>query len=192
MSSLNDGITRATGMRIVGERASVCGHGKVCASALSWFWCSCARCRMWLGRCPSGSHFCDDGCDASYWYTPKAHQIAPTSVAMNMLFLWEFHHESRGYFARRGCLCRLCEDGFDIRCWSLVGYSLKALQIVIGPIGISFYLVATSLWVRSRRVSLHFLLQYIVSPLFLAEWLSVFMIVATCSWLCGLSHVVVS
>ena len=76
----------ATGMRIVGERASVCGHGKVCASALSWFWCSCARCRMWLGRCPSGSHLCEDGCDASCWsltgFTPKA------PVAMNMLFLW--------------------------------------------------------------------------------------------------------
>ena len=82
--SLNHGIMRATGMRIVGERASVCGHGKVCASAISWFWCSCAR-------CVRVAHLCEDGCDASCWsltgYTPKAHQIVPTSVAMNMLFL---------------------------------------------------------------------------------------------------------
>ena len=145
VSSLNDGITRATGMRIVGERASVCGHGKVCASALSWFCCSCAPCRMWLGRCPSGSHLCEDGCDASYWsligYTLQALQIVPTSVPMNMFFLGgEFQYESRGHFARRGCLCRLCEDGFDVRCWSVVDYSLKALQIMIGPTGLSFYL----------------------------------------------------
>ena len=46
ISSVNDGIARATGVRIVGERASLCGYGADCTSALSWFWRSCARCRM--------------------------------------------------------------------------------------------------------------------------------------------------
>ena len=32
--SLNDGITRATDVMIFGKRASVCGYGKDCASAL--------------------------------------------------------------------------------------------------------------------------------------------------------------
>ena len=37
-----------------------------------------------------------------------------------------FHGESRSQFARRGCLCRPYEDRFVPRCWSLVGYTLKA------------------------------------------------------------------
>ena len=45
----------------------------------------------------------------------------------------EIHCESRGHFARRCCLCRLRQDGCDALCWSLVGYTLKAFQLVFGP-----------------------------------------------------------
>ena len=54
----------------------------------------------------------------------------------------EFHRESRGQFARRCRLCRLRNDGCDAHCWSLVGYTLETFQVVPGPTGPYFYLVA--------------------------------------------------
>ena len=48
--SLNDGITRATDVMIVGKRASVCGYGKDCASALRG-----SGARMLFAEC---DHFC--------------------------------------------------------------------------------------------------------------------------------------
>ena len=40
-------------------------------------------------------------------------------------------------------VCRLCEDDCDARHWSLVGYCLKASQVVLGSTGASVHLVAT-------------------------------------------------
>ena len=86
--------------------------------------------------------------------TQKALQMVPIFFAREHVGLGEFHCESRGHLARCGCLCRLCEDDCDARYWSLVGYSLKALQIVLGPTGASFYLVAMTVTapVKSSRV----------------------------------------
>ena len=89
--------------------------------------------------CPSGSHLCEDGCDASYWsligYTLKALQIVPTFVPMYMLI-------SKNFVAGRRVISLACEDDCDARYWSLVGYSLKASQVVLGSTGASVYLVA--------------------------------------------------
>ena len=52
--------------------------------------------------------------------TPGLYKIGRTSRAHEHLDLGAFHFESRGFFARRCCLCRLCEDGCYARSWSLV------------------------------------------------------------------------
>ena len=42
--------------------------------------------------------------------------------------LRSLEHVVLGHFAHRGCRCRLCEVGYDVGCWSLVGYIMN-LQI---------------------------------------------------------------
>jgi len=78
-----------------------------------------------------------------------------------------------------------------------VGYTLKAFQVVPGPTGPSFYLVAMIVTAtptannvmvmaelageNKQGLAMCIFLQYFVSPLFLTTWLSVYVIVATSS-----------
>ena len=83
----------------------------------------------------------------------------------------EFHGESRSQFARRGCLCRPYEHRFVPRCWSLVGYTLKALiegcrhsfngsfmraidVMIVGPLSLSVILVLACSMEKVTRMAL--------------------------------------
>ena len=137
---------------------------------------------------------------ALYWYDFLAtlrwlSRLSRTSAPMNVLTWENFNCESRGHFARCGGLCRLCEDGCDANYWVCRSYTLKAFQVVPKPTDPSSYLVAMILtWCESSsRASLcAFFLQWTLSLLFFASWLSVSVVVATSSLLCDFSYVHVS
>ena len=110
--------------------------------------------------------------------------------------LRSLEHVVLGHFAHRGCRCRLCEVGYDVGYWSLLGYIMN-MQIWENSIT-SRGVLSPALWlwlswmVRSRRARHALSPAYIASLLFLATWLSVSVVVVTSSLLPDFSLVDVS
>ena len=64
--------------------------------------------------------------------------------------------------------------------------------VTTAPTANSVMVMAELVGENKQGIAMCFFLQYVVSPLFLAMSLSVYVVVATSSWLCDFSYVVLS
>jgi len=134
------------------------------------------------------------------WLYAGLYKIGRAAVPMNMLILGNSiaKKPSRGVISPAVAISVAFAKMVVMPTIGLfVGYTLKAFQVVPGPTGPSFYLVAmivtatptaNNVMVMAELAGEHkqglavcIFLQYIVSPLLLTAWLSVYVVVATSS-----------
>lgn len=134
------------------------------------------------------------------WLYAGLYKIGLAAVPMNMLILGNSiaKKPSRGVISPAVAISVAFAKMVVMPTIGLfVGYTLKAFQVVPGPTGPSFYLVAMIVTAtptannvmvmaelageNKQGLAVCIFLQYLVSPLFLTTWLSVYVIVATSS-----------
>merc|ERR1712136_692834 len=134
------------------------------------------------------------------WLYAGLYKIGMAAVPMNMLILGNSiaKKPSRGVISPAVAISVAFAKMVVMPTIGLfVGYTLKAFQVVPGPTGPSFYLVAMIVTAtptannvmvmaelageNKQGLAMCIFLQYFVSPLFLTTWLSVYVIVATSS-----------